>query len=370
VSCTIGGHAQKILNTLQEKSYYFKNDLKFINDDIEKHDHLMKNFKRGGISHCGQKGKHNKGVMSIDICSQYPAAMKHMEIPSGNSEWTKEYDVTKYGYYLIKNVAFDKTKTYDFKPVCLAVKSDSFNWKTGSTIEDLYITSYDIICLKANYGHVSFDVVEGLVSNYSVESTKIFGVYVDSLFQEKAKQDAYKSTDDILYNPAYRETIELYLNAVTRKLVMDRAKYNSVEFVNDDMIAKRAKKYEDRLNIPTSSTGLSDDEIKELEVLTDIKTKYDNAVDAFEKTKSIMGPEEQIKNQKYINNLDKQYCKTCEMLLDNRIASDEDVVSNKYLKEVQEVKLPTKSINGNTFYVKAKTADKSQNIWINAGCMV
>jgi hypothetical protein len=32
--------------------------------------------------------------------------------------------------------------------------------------------------------------------------------------------------------------------------------------------------------------------------------------------------------------------------------------------------LPTKSINGNTFYVKSKTADKSQNIWINAGCMV
>jgi hypothetical protein len=110
-----------------------------------------------------------------------------MEIPSGNSEWTKEYDATKYGYYHIKNVTFDKTKTYDFKPVCLAVKGDSLNWKTGSIIEDLYITSYDIIYLIANYGLVSFDVVDGLVSNYSVESTKIFGVYVDSLFQEKAK---------------------------------------------------------------------------------------------------------------------------------------------------------------------------------------
>jgi hypothetical protein len=109
-----------------------------------------------------------------------------------------------------------------------------------------------------------------LVSNYSVESTRIFGIYVDSLFQEKAKQYAYKSTDDILYNPSYRETIKLYLNAVTGKLVMDKAKYNSVEFVN----------------------------------------------------------EEKIKD------------------------------------------LPTKYINGNTFYVNSKTADKSQNIWINAGCMV
>jgi hypothetical protein len=161
MSCTIGGHAQKILNTLQGDSYYFKNYLQFINDDVEKHDYLMKNFKRGGISHCGQKGKHNEGVMSVDICSQYPAAMQHMEIPSGNSEWTKEYDVKKYGYYRIKNVAFDKTKTYDFKPVCLAIKGESLNWKTGSKIEDLYITRNDIVYLMANYGLVSFDVVEG-----------------------------------------------------------------------------------------------------------------------------------------------------------------------------------------------------------------
>jgi hypothetical protein len=44
--------------------------------------------------------------------------------------------------------------------------------------------------------------------------------------------------------------------------------------------------------------------------------------------------------------------------------------SVEFVNEENFKDLPTKSINGNTFYVKAKTADKSQNIWINAGCMV
>jgi hypothetical protein len=60
---------------------------------------------------------------------------------------------------------------------------------------------------------------------------------------------------------------------VTGKLVMDKAKYNSVEFVNDDVIEKRAKKYEDRLNLLTSSKDLSDDEIHKLKTLTKI-SKY------------------------------------------------------------------------------------------------
>jgi hypothetical protein len=211
---------------LQENKFYYENYLKFVDNDLEKHNYLMNNFKRGGISHCNQKGKHNEPIIGIDICSQYPSAMSYMEIPSGYSQWVTEYDAKKYGYYHLKNLVFDTS--YDLKPICKAVKNESLNWKTGKNVDDLYITSYDILYLQEHYGLIKFDVIGGLVSDYSVKSTELFGTYVSVLFEEKAQQDIYQSTNDPLYNPSYRNVIKLYLNAVTGKLVMDKSKYASL----------------------------------------------------------------------------------------------------------------------------------------------
>lgn len=235
-SCTIGGHAQKILNILNgsngKASYAYKNYLKFIDNDKEKHDFIMANFKRGGISHCNQKGKHCEGVMSVDICSQYPASMKHMYVPSGQSEWTVEYDVSKYGFYILKNLRFDTQ--YSFKPVCEKLDTGVLKWDTSNTIESLCVDSYMIKYLQENYGLISFEVEKGLVSNYEVSGESLFGDYVDVLFGEKAQQDKYKYMKDERYNPSYRETIKLYLNAVTGKLVMDKDKYSSLKFTSDE----------------------------------------------------------------------------------------------------------------------------------------
>lgn len=240
-SCTIGGHAQKILNALNgvndklknaRASNYFKNFAKFI-DSKEKHDFIMNNFKRGGISHCNKKGKHTEGVMSVDICSQYPASMVHMKIPSGYSRWVTEYDENAYGFYILRNLVFD-TK-YTFKPVCEVLDTGVLNWRTYNCIERLPLDSYMIKYLKEHYGLLSFEVENGLVSNYELDGSKLFGAYVNTLFSEKALQDKYKDDKDYQYNPAYRETIKLYLNSITGKLVMNREKYSSLTFCSEEL---------------------------------------------------------------------------------------------------------------------------------------
>ena len=235
-SCTIGGIALKILEALNKDQYAYKFYLKFLQNadkktDAEKHDFVMKNFKRGGISHCNKKGKHTKGVKSVDICSQYPASMMHMNIPAGVSTWTTEYNSNKHGFYILKNIEFESELS--FKPVCEVFESGVLNWTTHKTIDRLCVDSYMIKYLQQNFGLISFDIEKGLVSDHQVDGQKLFGKYVEVLFNEKAQQDIYKKSDAPEYNPSYRDTIKLFLNAVTGKLVMDKAKYNSLKFTDD-----------------------------------------------------------------------------------------------------------------------------------------
>jgi len=236
-SCTIGGISLKILEALNKDQYAYKFYLKFLQGDdkkvdVEKHDFVMKNFKRGGISHCNKKGKHTNGVKSVDICSQYPASMMHMSIPAGVSAWTKSYDSNKHGFYILKNIEFESELS--FKPVCEVFESGVLNWTTKKTIDRLCVDSYMIKYLQQNFGLVSFDVEKGLVSDHQVDGSKIFGKYVSVLFEQKAQQDKYKENKSPEYNPSYRDTIKLFLNSVTGKLVMDKAKYNSLKFTDDN----------------------------------------------------------------------------------------------------------------------------------------
>jgi hypothetical protein len=111
------------------------------------------------------------------------------------------------------------------------------NWITGEgkkKVDRLCLDSYMIKYLKSHYGLVSFDVEKGLVSPYEVKGSDLFGPYVEVLFEEKAEQDRLKKQGSSLYNPSYRETIKLYLNAVTGKLVMDKSRYSSLTFCSDE----------------------------------------------------------------------------------------------------------------------------------------
>lgn len=184
------------------------------------------NFKRGGISHCHQAGKHVSGTTGVDIASQYPASLIYAYIPTGESDWIYDYDETKHGFYLITDLVFN---SYTLKPVALSNKGQSLNWATND-MGELYIDSYMLKYITKNYGLESFKVVKGLVSDTEIEGEKIFGNYINSFYDEKKQQDAYKSAKDVSYNEALRSTIKLYLNSLTGKLVENPAIHFSLKF--------------------------------------------------------------------------------------------------------------------------------------------
>ena len=238
-SSTIGSHSKRILDALNlpnekyKSGGCFKKELDlFINKDMEKYDFLCK-FKRGGISHCHQAGLHTNGITSVDITSQYPASLIHSRIPVGFSHWTNEYEENSYGFYRLKNLKFETD--YTLKPIAKKYDSGVLNWNTGNFIEEIYIDSYTIEYLKKYYGLKSFDVCDddkkgGLVSCKDIDSSKLFGKYVSTFFNEKKRQDKLKDDKSPDYNPALRETIKLYLNSLTGKLVESPEKHYSLKF--------------------------------------------------------------------------------------------------------------------------------------------
>lgn len=244
-SSTIGSHSKKILNELNKvkgksnwvkegieefTGVYFKNREKCI--DRDKYNFLCK-FKRGGISHCNQAGKHNSGITGVDIASQYPASLKYSYLPTGKSKWIYEIKDFKYdrkykGFYLLSNLKFDG---HLLKPV--AQKRITLNWATND-MEDLYVDSYMLEYIIDNYGLIDFEIKDGLVSTKEVLSNEIFGKYIDPFYEEKKLQDVYKESkkpeEKELYNEALRSTIKLYLNSLTGKLVENPSTHYSMEF--------------------------------------------------------------------------------------------------------------------------------------------
>ena len=246
---TIGSLAKKILeNSCMVKSktgkYVFKKEyhqlLEFHSslktgkkeEDVEKLK-FINQFKRGGISHTNQAGKHNHSLISYDIASQYPASMLYMLIPSGTSEWVTEYNTMRHGYYHLKNLKF--VTPYKFKPVARSVVGESLDW-ASETMEELYCDSFMLRYMKEKYGLVSFDVERGLVSSSYIRGESLFGDYVNTLYGEKKKQDALKKEGSADYNQALRECIKLFLNSLSGKLVEDPSHYFQLEFSPDSLL--------------------------------------------------------------------------------------------------------------------------------------
>ena len=95
---TIGSLAKKIVDKLNLKNRHFARLQEFIDNDKEKYDFVCE-FKIGGISQCNQPGKHTHGVASVDVTSQYPAAMRYMDVPVGRSSFIYTYQPNAYGFY-------------------------------------------------------------------------------------------------------------------------------------------------------------------------------------------------------------------------------------------------------------------------------
>ena len=233
-SNTIGSHSKKILNELNKETgkgevfgKYKKMMDMFMSNDNEKYKFLCK-FKRGGISHCNQAGKHTTGITGVDIASQYPASLIYAKIPVGLSHWTETYNPFHHGFYHLKNLVF--STEYKFKPIASIKDNGVLNWNNDN-VNEIYIDTYTIKYLMDNYGLLSFEVVSGLVSSQDITADKLFGLYVNTFYTEKKNQDELKKTDDPSYNPALRETIKLYLNSLTGKLVEDPSSHYSLKTI-------------------------------------------------------------------------------------------------------------------------------------------
>jgi len=231
---TIGSLAIKILNNLQKYDSFknFEKYKKFFETDgffdNEKYEFVCK-FKRGGISHCNQPGLHNHSIAGIDITSQYPTAMKYMIVPSNYSKFYNTYHPELYGYYKLKNLKFNENS---FKPVSSQNENGTLNW-INENINELYIDSELLKYVIENYGLINFEVETALLSKSYTKGENLFGVYVSVLFEEKARQDSIKNTDE--YNPALREVIKLFLNSVSGKLVEDPSHYKGLQYSNQDV---------------------------------------------------------------------------------------------------------------------------------------
>ena len=203
------------------RSLFYRNVKKV---DNEKYNFLCE-FKRGGISHSHQQGKHMSGITGVDIASQYPASLLYSYIPCGKSYWVNEYDKTKKGFYLLNNLTFN---SYLLKPVAKTTTA-SLNWSLNE-MSELYIDSYTLAYVIDNYGLEKFEVVKGLVSDSDILGEKLFGKYINTFYDEKKLQDKYKTEKNSLYNEALRSTIKLYLNSLTGKLVENPSIHFSMKF--------------------------------------------------------------------------------------------------------------------------------------------
>ena len=259
-SCnTIGSLSKKLMDNIVKLTPQTRKDFKiykdFIGVDDEKYQFIC-GFKRGGISHCNQMGRHEHEVCSYDITSQYPTAMKYMKIPAGRSNWVTEFDHSKHGYYIIKNLVFSSKKDKKFRCISSPHKEKkSLDWAHNWEPEDEIKIGSELLkyCMETQ-GLVSFDVVKGLVSNNYLKGYQLFGRYVKVLFDAKAQQDIYKKAKDPRYNQALREVIKLLLNSVTGKLVENPARYFKLEFTSDN--SKQSINGVGVLKTPTEKTNL------------------------------------------------------------------------------------------------------------------
>lgn len=243
MSCsTIGSLSKKLIVNINKLRPKFKRFLdqfietksqygKVTGCNTEKYE-FIKNFKRGGISHCNQMGKHTNGIVGMDIKSQYPASLMNCLIPAGHSNWFSEYKPEMHGFYKLKNVVFSNDNNTKFKPVAASIEGTSLNW-SATTIDELYLDSYLVKYIIKNYG-ATFDVEKALLSKYEVKGSELFGTYINVFYNEKAVQDALKESKDATYNEALRSCVKLFLNSLTGKLVEDPSIHYSLKMLPEE----------------------------------------------------------------------------------------------------------------------------------------
>ena len=220
----------------------------------------------GGISHVGHSGRHAYGIISFDVCSEYPSTMKshpgqeefedkfEPRFPKGESTKTDTWVKGKLGLYKIVNITVPLKANRDrLKIGCIPGRAadNRLNWSTLD-FPLAYVSSVDLETMTSN-GY-TFDVVEGV---YWEESWMPFEALIKPFMDEKVRQDWLAKHDPAQYNPALREACKLVLNSLYGAL-LDQGENKCYDDVTESI-----EKYNDATEIQES---------KDLKILEETET--------------------------------------------------------------------------------------------------
>jgi len=158
-------------------------------------------------------------LKSMDVASLYPFVMCMYKLGffmAGELIFTQKYIKNKTGVYFIditQNLKENEQIFYCEK------NEEGNNWNVdGKKIENIIMTSVEYEEILKNKPHWEIKIKYGFYTNKSVKGCDLFKVLLPFL-REKTRQDFYKQTKDIKFNPALRETCKQICNSLSGKFL-------------------------------------------------------------------------------------------------------------------------------------------------------
>lgn len=152
--------------------------------------------------------KHIQDIITVlDIVSLYPYVMMNRRYPIGKGLHTHTYQHGKIGVYRVKILS---QPTLNIIP--LRQLDGSLDWKYRGIIE-CTLSSVDIECLRQN--SATLEISSGIYWESDVDD--MFEHFIP-IMEQKMHQDELKDNKQD-YNAALRETLKLFLNALSGKLI-------------------------------------------------------------------------------------------------------------------------------------------------------
>lgn len=189
---------------------------------------------------------------SFDVKSLYPFIMMCMPFPINQEIQTKKYIPNKLGIYSVRILKQPIVNIIPLRSI-----ESPLNWiYEGQILSNL--TTIDIDCILDYNGEVEFIEDDlGFIGYYwANSSTKVFAEYIESLKNEKTRQDKLRDTDDPRYNPSIRQICKLCLNCLSGKVIQKLYKAASKIVMTNLEVQKFIQKYQDIIITPCKGAGL------------------------------------------------------------------------------------------------------------------
>lgn len=194
--------------------------------------------------------KFNGSIVSYDVCSLYPytMAVNPEYYPAGNIVETGpgEFRDNKCGFYWIN--ADQSNLQHQNLPLVLPVKDrdhlgniteNNYNSRDGIVL-NCCVTHKDVMQLM-KYG-CKVEILGGFYFTHRIKACDLFRPILDFM-QAKNHQDGLKSLKSSSYNAPLRETLKLFMNSLSGK-VIEGLHLDKVERANERKLRELAKSYQ------------------------------------------------------------------------------------------------------------------------------